>query len=259
MTESPVRVSVDAGVATVTMDSPHNRNALSTAMIDGLLDAIGGVVSDEGVRVVVLSHTGEVFCSGADLKGTLAALEAKQMPAARLGELLAAVWECPKPLVVRIGGPARGGALGLIAAADIAVCRADATFAFSEVRLGVTPAIVSTTVLARVSRRAAAELFLTGDEFDGTRAAAIGLVSAAVPADQLDEVVSRYVRSLLRGAPAAQAAIKSLARREVDPSIRADLEAMTRLSMEFFTSADAREGIQAFFERRRPSWASVAS
>ena len=120
-----------------------------------------------------------------------------------MGEVLAAIWESPKPVVARVGGPARAGGLGLIAAADIAVCTTDATFAFTEVRIGVIPAVISATVLPRLSPRAAAELFLTGDTFDGVRAAAIGLVTSAVPAVELDAAVDAYVRSLVRGAPTA--------------------------------------------------------
>ena len=166
---------------------------------------------DPAVRVIVLSHTGPVFCSGADLKETAAALHGDGVPAGRMGDVLAAIWESPKPVVARVGGPARAGGLGLIAAADIAVCTTDATFAFTEVRIGVIPAVISATVLPRLSPRSAAELFLTGDTFDGVRAAAIGLVTSAVPAVELDAAVDAYVRSLIRGAPTALGARETVA------------------------------------------------
>src|SRR2546421_8924897 len=192
MTGTLLQTSTARGVATLTLDSPANRNALSAALIDQLLDALAQAVADPAVRVVLLTHTGPVFCSGADLAETEAARASGELPAARMGELMGAVWDCPKPVVARVGGPARAGGLGLVAAADIAVCPTEATFAFSEVRVGVVPAIISATVLPRITGRAAAELFLTGEAFDGTRAAQVGLVTAAVPATDLDARVDRY-------------------------------------------------------------------
>src|SRR5262249_10540712 len=154
-----------------------NRNALSTALIEELLAALAAADADEAVRAVVLTHTGPVFCSGADLKETAEAFGTGRPPINRLREVLTAIWARPKPVVARVTGPARAGGLGLIAAADLAVCSLDATFAFSEVRIGVIPAVISATVLPRLSARAAAELFLTGATFDGARAAQIGLVT----------------------------------------------------------------------------------
>ncbi len=255
MAQTLVQRAVSGAVATLTLDSSHNRNALSSALIEQLLAGIEEAVANPSVRVVVLSHTGPAFCSGADLAETAAGAGAS-MPAARMGEVLAAVWECPKPVVARVGGPARAGGLGLVAAADIAVCADSATFAFSEVRLGVVPAVISATVLPRLTPRAAAELFLTGDGFDGARAAQIGLVTAAVPADELDAAVARYTAALLRGAPGALATAKSLARRRQGPSIRDDLVELAALSIRFFSSPEGREGVRAFVEKRDPAWVS---
>lgn len=249
---SVVTSRTTGGVATITLDSPHNRNALSTALVDQLLAAIRAAAVDEAVRVVVLSHTGPVFSAGADLTETAAALASGQPPVARLGEALIALVECPKPVVTRVGGAVRGGGLGLVAAADIAVCPTTATFAFSEVRLGVVPAVVSATVLPRLSPRAAAELMLTGDTFSGERAAQVGLVTAAVDEDALDDAVDRYVQSLLRGGPAAVAATKRLL---YDPEqLASRLADLTALSVRHFTSAEGREGMAAFAARRDPSW-----
>jgi methylglutaconyl-CoA hydratase len=246
----------DGAVATLTLDSPHNRNALSAALLGELSERLAEAVADAAVRVIVLTHTGPVFCSGADLKETAAAFsgESKGIPAAGMGELLAAVWECPKPVLARVGGPARAGGLGLIAAADIAVCTTTATFGFSEVRLGVVPAVISATVLPRLAPRAAAELYLTGDTFDGVRAAQIGLMTAAVPEDELDATIARYTQSLLRGAPGALATAKQLARRGAGATIRAELAELTEMSVTFFTSTEGREGVLSFVERRDPTW-----
>jgi methylglutaconyl-CoA hydratase len=249
-----VRSEVAAGVATLTLDSPHNRNALSIGLIAQLLVAIETAVTDDTVRVIVLSHTGPVFCSGADLKETAAALGAGGMPVGRMGEVLAAVWECPKPVVARVGGPARAGGLGLVAAADVAVCTTSATFAFTEVRLGVIPAVISATVLPRLAPRAAAELFLTGNTFDGVRAAEVGLVTSAVPAEDLDAVVARYAESLVRGAPKALAATKELLRRGAARPIRDELADLSATSTAFFASDEGREGVRSFAEKRDPWW-----
>jgi methylglutaconyl-CoA hydratase len=241
-------------VATVTLDSPTNRNALSSALIEELLAALAAAAGDEAVRVVVLTHTGPVFCSGADLKETAAAFGSGRPPINRLGEVLTAIWECPKPVLARLTGPARAGGLGLIAAADLAVCALDATFAFSEVRIGVIPAVISATVLPRLSPRAAAELFLTGATFDGARAREIGLVTAAVPADDVDAAVASFVAALVRGAPGALRGTKELLRRRKADTFSDELAAMTELSLSYFGSAEGIEGIMAFRDKRDPNW-----
>jgi methylglutaconyl-CoA hydratase len=249
-----VRTATDAGVTTLTLDSPANRNALSTALIRELLDGLTAALTDPAVRAVVLSHTGPVFCSGADLKETAEARANGRIPAELVGDLLAAIWEFPKPVLARIAGPARAGGLGLIAAADIAICTQDATFAFSEVRLGVIPAVISATVLPRLAPRAAAELYLTGEVFDGVRAAQVGLVTAAVPAADLDETVARYRRALVLGGPLALAGTKQLLRRTPGQNIRADLAELATRSAGYFRSDEGREGVAAFREKRTASW-----
>ncbi|PMR59422.1 enoyl-CoA hydratase [Verrucosispora sp. ts21] len=249
-----VRVTTARGVSTLTLDSPHNRNALSTPLMTQLLAGLDAAVADDTVRVIVLDHTGPVFCSGADLKETAAAYASGTVPAGMLGDVLAAVWQCPKPVLARVAGPARAGGLGLIAAADLAICAAEATFAFTEVRIGVIPAVISATVLPRLHPRAAAELYLTGDTFDGRRAAQIGLVTAAVPADELDAAVQRYLDSLVRGAPSALAGAKELLRRPPATDLRAELAELGTLSTRYFLSGDGIEGVTAFREKRPPRW-----
>jgi methylglutaconyl-CoA hydratase len=248
--EPLVRVETGQGVATLTLDSPHNRNALSTPLMTQLMAALEAAEGDEAVRVVVLSHTGPVFCSGADLKETASG----RMPVAMLGDVLAAIWECPKPVVARVGGPARAGGLGLVAAADLAICAEEATFAFSEVRLGVVPAVISATVLPRLTPRAAAELFLTGDTFDGARAAQIGLVTAATPANALDATVAAYCGALVLGGPEALAGTKGVLHRRSTATVREELAELSALSVGYFQSEEGREGVRAFREKRHASW-----
>lgn len=249
-----VRTATAAGIRTLTLDSPANRNALSTALMRELLDGLSAALTDPAVRMVVLSHTGPVFCSGADLKETAEARANGRIPAEGIGDVLAALWEFPKPVVARVGGPARAGGLGLIAAADIAVCTRAATFAFSEVRLGVIPAVISATVLPRLAPRAAAELFLTGEVFDGARAAEIGLVTAAVEDTDLDAAVAGYCASLVRGGPLALAGTKQLLRRTPTANIRTDLADLSARSAGYFRSEEGVEGVTAFREKRPPSW-----
>jgi methylglutaconyl-CoA hydratase len=249
-----VRTVTAAGVTTMTIDNPANRNALSTALLGQLLDALAASAAEPDSRVVVLTHEGPVFSSGVDLKETAAAGPGDRLPAEMLADVLAVLWEFPKPVVARIAGPARAGGLGLIGAADIAVCVRSATFAFTEVRLGVIPAVISSTVLPRLAPRAAAELYLTGDVFDGARAAEIGLVSAAVDEKDLDDAVERYCASLVRGGPLALAGTKQLLRRTRGETIRADLADLARRSAGYFKSAEGREGVAAVREKRDPEW-----
>ena len=245
-----VHSSLSAGVATLTLDSQPNRNALSAQLMSELAAGLAAASADDAVRVIVLTNAGRVFCSGADLKATAAATGAGDMPIASVPTLLAALAESPKPVVARVGGPARAGGIGLIAACDVALAGQSATFAFTEVRLGVVPAVISVPVLPLLAPRAARELFLTGDVFDATRAAEIGLVSRVVDDADLDAEVARYVDMLALGAPGALAATKDLL---AHPST--DYAALSALSAERFASSEGREGVAAFAEKRRPSWA----
>jgi len=253
------------GVATITLDSPANRNALSLGLMAELLVALDAAAADDGVRLIELRHTGPVFCSGADLKETQAAgspeerseaqgsgherSDADGLPVARLGEVLEAVAEHVKPVLAVVAGPARAGGLGLMAAADITVCADTAHFAFTEVRLGVVPSVISAVVLPKLTPRAASELFLTGDVFDGPRAEQIGLVTRSVPADSLDSAVGAFRDSVLRGGPDALRATKHLIREHP-----VGMAQLTALSVKHFTSAEGREGIAAAREKRSPNW-----
>jgi len=247
-----VHRSVAAGVATITLDSPANRNALSAQLRRELLDALDAMTRDES-RVVVLTHTGGVFCAGMDLKESRGA-GAGQQGVNEFPRILEAIWTHPKPVVARQAGPARAGGVGMVAAADIAIAAQDATFAFTEVRIGVVPAVISVTVLPRLLPRAAHELFLTGETFDGRRAAAVGLLTTAVPADELDAEVARYTDMLAQGAPRALALTKEMLRRTPSTTMADDFAAMLELSAARFASDEGQEGMQAFAEKRPPSW-----
>jgi methylglutaconyl-CoA hydratase len=243
MTDELVHLAAQSGVATITLDSPANRNALSLPLRAQLLDALERSADDDSVRVVVLDHTGPVFCAGMDLTEPPDAV--RELP-----RILERIWTHPKPVVAKLAGHARAGGIGLMAAADITIAAQDATFAFTEVRLGVVPAVISVAVLPRLLPHAARELFLTGETFDATRAVAIGLLTSVVPADQLTDEVNRYTGMLIKGGPQALALTKQLLCCHNHP----DFAALLTLSAARFASAEGQEGIRAFAEKRPPSW-----
>ncbi|MBM7772534.1 methylglutaconyl-CoA hydratase [Actinokineospora baliensis] len=253
MADELVHYAVEAGVATITLDSPGNRNALSAQLRRELRDHLETATGDDAVRVIVLDHTGPVFCAGMDLKeagGAAAAAQGVQeFPA-----ILRQIWDSPKPVVAKLAGPARAGGVGIVAAADIAVAADTATFALTEVRIGVVPAIISVTMLPRLLPRAAHELFLTGEQFDAARAVQIGLLNSAVPPADLDAEVTRYTTMLALGGPIALAATKAMLRRERPADMGADFADMLKLSAGFFASEEGQEGITAFAQKRKPRW-----
>ncbi len=256
MTTPYVRSERDGATAVVTLDSPHNRNALSRRLLAELHGALTGALADDGVRVVVLTGAGPVFCSGADLKEAREAGAGAAAPG--MAQVLALLLAAPKPVVARVNGTARAGGLGLLAACDLAVAPDTATFAFSEVRLGLVPAIIAVPCLRRMDRQAARELFLTGAPFDAARAVQVGLLDRSVPAADLDEAVAAWTADLALGAPQALALVKGMLRDLPGPDLAADLDAMTALSRERFASAEAAEGVAALLDRRLPAWAPGA-
>ncbi len=259
MSEEIVHLAVANQIATITLDSEPNRNALSSALTAQLEEKLAAALSDERARLILLTHTGTVFCSGADLKemSSPGAGTGGAGPS-RLVSILKTILSSPKPVIARVAGPARAGGLGLIAACDIAVAVDSATFAFSEVRIGVIPAIISVVVLPKLGRTRGMELFLTGDTFDAAEAARIGLISAAVPADQLDDRVGRFTGSILKGAPEALAGSKRLVREVPDMDTDEAFAFTGRLSAEYFASDEAREGMTAFAQKRAPRWVEPA-
>lgn len=248
MTAELVHLAVQSGIATITLDSPANRNALSAQLRAELQNALDRTADDDTVRVVVLDHTGPVFCAGMDLK------EPGSQGVTEFPTILEQIWTHPKPVVAKLSGPARAGGIGLVAAADIAVAAHGVTFAFTEVRIGLVPAVISVTVLPRMLPQAAHELFLTGETFDATRAAAIGLLTSAVPADELDAEVARYTGLLIQGAPEALALTKQMLHRSPAPTVAEDFAAMLDLSAQRFASPEGQEGLRAYIEKRPPSW-----
>ncbi|MFH8767108.1 enoyl-CoA hydratase family protein [Streptomyces althioticus] len=233
------------GVETLSLDAPERRNALSAALVGGLAAALTDAGKDPGVRAVVLTHTGNTFSAGADLKDP-------PDPAA-LVALLRQIVELPKPVVARVTGHVRAGGLGLLAACDIGVASRTATFAFTEVRIGVAPAVISLPLLPRTDPRALTRYYLTGERFDADEAARIGLITAA--GDDADDTLEPILDGVRRSAPEALAETKRLLTAKVLETFDRDAGTLTALSARLFASASAREGMTAFLERRDPEWA----
>jgi methylglutaconyl-CoA hydratase len=234
------------------LDSPRNRNALSAQLRGELADRLTEAIDDPDVRVVVLDHTGPVFCAGMDLKEAGSA--SKGQGVNELPAILAGIMTGPKPVVAKLAGPARAGGVGIVAACDIAVAANTATFAFTEVRIGVVPALISVTVLPRLLPRAAGELFLTGETFDADRAVAVGLLNSAVAPADLDTEVTRYTDMLALGGPNALAATKKLLRDARPADLGTAFAEMLELSAGFFASGEGQEGILAFAQKRPAAW-----
>ncbi|MQM28187.1 enoyl-CoA hydratase-related protein [Glycomyces albidus] len=249
-----VKYRADVNVASITLDAPQRRNALSTRMIGELREAVAAAVADPQVRVIVIDHTGPVFCAGADLKESAAAAGLEELPAAHLAELLADMCEAPKPVVVVARGGAKGGGMGLIAAADLVVAIHDAPMSFSEVRLGVVPAVIAPVVARKLSPGLMRRLFLTGESFDAVRAGTWELVTVAVDAGSVEERQRDLVERLLAGGPSAQAGIKALT---AAPDLRERLREAAALTAEYFFSEEGREGVRSFIEKRTPSWVGL--
>jgi methylglutaconyl-CoA hydratase len=248
-----VRVEVSRGVATLTLDSPANRNALSRAMRTQLRTALTDALADDAVRVVVLDHTGRVFCSGMDL-AEAAGGGVEDQGVREFPELLQLIWSAPKPVVAVVRGPARAGGVGLLAACDVVVAGASSTFAFSEVRIGVVPAVISAVVLPRMVPHVAHRLMLTGQVFDADVAAAGGLVDLVVPDADVDGETRAQLVHLTAGAPAALAETKRLLR----AGTALEFAELLQLSARFFASEEGQEGIASFREKRPARWVPAA-
>lgn len=252
---SPVRYEVVGSVATITLADEENRNALGAALVSGIHHGLGAALSDEQVRVVVLTHVGSVFCAGANLKER-STTEPQSAAAQSVGfdEVLTMIRTGPKPVVARITGAAMGGGLGLAAAADISIVAADARFGFTEVRLGVAPAIISVVCLPKMRRGDAMEAFLRGRRFDGARAAELGLVTRAVAAERVDDEVNDVIADLTRGGPNALAAAKRLVNEVPAMDTTTAFEWTTAYSAALFETDEAAEGMRAFLDKRDATW-----
>ncbi|GAC1383545.1 MAG: enoyl-CoA hydratase family protein [Marmoricola sp.] len=243
-----VHYEVADGVGTITLDSPHNRNALSRQLVTELLGHLEQSTSDDS-RVVVVRSADRVFCSGADLSE--ASTVSMEDAAAGIIGIMRGIVAHPKPVVVRLAGPVRAGGLGIVAAADIALCGDDVTFAFTESRLGLAPAMISLTVLPRLTSRSASDTFLSGRTFDAAEAADMGLVTRSVPAADLDDAVAQSCADLMQAHPQGLAETKALLSRSMLATIDAGASEMAALSSRLFASDGAREAMTAFLNRGR--------
>lgn len=246
---SATTLTVDAGVATITLAQPDSRNALSNALVDSLGDQFSAAIDDDEARVIVLTNESHVFCAGADLTGGDGS-----DPRHSLVDIFELILGSPKPVIGRIAGHCMGGGVGLAAACDISVVTAEAKIGFTEVRIGVAPAMISVICLPKMRRADAMELFLSGERITAARAVEVGLLNRVVAADSLDAAVDEIVANVVAGGPLALAAAKRLVN-EVPAMDRAAAFAFTEpFSAELFASDEATEGIAAFREKRTAAW-----
>jgi enoyl-CoA hydratase len=246
-----VHLVIEGGIATITLDSPHNRNALSSRLVTELIDHLRAAGDDARARALVLTHTGSTFCSGADLSEARSG--SMSGTASTLLTVIRAIIDLGKPVIAKVDGNARAGGLGLIGACDIVVAGPRCSFALTEVRLGLAPAVISVALLPRIDARAASRYCLTGESFDSAEALRVGLVTIA--AADVDEAVAAVAGQLLLGSPQGLAESKRLTTAHVREAIDRDGDRMVELSARLFASEEAREGMVAFLERRPPRWA----
>lgn len=244
-----VHYAVQDAIATITLDSPHNRNALSRQLVTELHERLEQAGADPEVKVVLLTSADRVFCSGADLSEASSGDMA--VGTRRIIELQRLILTLDKPVVTRVVGAARAGGIGLVAASDIAIVSTDATFALTEVKLGLAAAIISVTVHARMSPRAAALTTLGGEVFSGADAAAYGLVTTAVPTEELDVEVARVCASLATGAAQGLRESKRILNQELVARLDDRGPELADLSARLFGSEEAREAMTAFLSRKK--------
>lgn len=260
-----VRVETARGIMTATLADVANRNALGAELLSGLRAALRAANADSGVRALVITNEGNTFCAGANLKERSAANPVGAGGAARGGAgaggggfetLLQELWDSPTPTVGRIAGHVVGGGNGLASALDIAIAADHVKFGFSEVRLGVIPAVISVVCLPKMRQGEALEVFLRGNRFPAARAADLGLIARAVPAAELDSAVAEVLADLRKGGPQALGHAKGLVHKVPDMERSAAFAWTAKLSAELFASEEAAEGMQAFLQKRVPAWAA---
>jgi methylglutaconyl-CoA hydratase len=249
MSDELVHYATADGVATLTLDSQHNRNALSRQLVGELLERLARAEDDTAVKVVVIRAEGRTFCSGADLSE--ASDEGMEQTAGVLVDLQRRIATLDKPVVTRLHGNVRAGGIGIVAASDIALSATDATYAFTEVRLGLTPAAISLSVLPRMTDRSAALTFLTGEVFDGTTAAAMGLVTKAVAEEELDTELEQVLAALTKGNPQGLRETKQLLGQPLVERIDRHGADLARLSARLFGSEEAKNAMRAFLSRKK--------
>jgi methylglutaconyl-CoA hydratase len=248
----------DGPVDTVILNRPEVRNAFNEQVVAELTTWADGAHAPGGPRVAVLAGAGKVFCAGADLEWMRAAAarthEENLGDATAMARMFAALDTLPMPLIGRVHGAALGGGCGLAAVCDIVVAAEDAVFGFTEVKLGLVPAVISPYALAKIGRSAARELFVTGARFSAGRAREIGLAHAVVPETALDETVQSYVQELLSSGPEAVAAVKALLPEVWERTAARAVTLTARAIADRRASAEGQEGLHAFIEKRRPAW-----
>jgi len=252
MSDRLVQYSVDRGIARIALDSPRNRNALSAALVEQLARALTEAGADDTVRAVELTHTGSTFCAGADL--TEASQGGMKAGATRVLAVLRDIVALPKPVVGSIDGHVRAGGLGLVGACDIVLAGPASTFAFTEVRLGLAPAMISLTTLPRMDPRAASRYYLTGETFDATTAARIGLITEAV--DDIDAGTLAVLDALRACSPQGLRETKPLLTAGILAAFEARADALAEQSARLFGTAEAAEGMRAFLAKQPPPWAA---
>ncbi len=254
--------TIDArGVANVTLDRPERHNAFDEALIAAITTAFRTLAADPAVRAIILSGNGKSFCAGADIDWMRRAggwTEAENRDdAMRLSDMLQAIDTCPKPVIARVHGNVAGGGVGLVACADMAVAIEGAAFRLSEVRLGLTPATISPYVIARIGAGAARRWFLTAEGFGAAEAKAMGLVAETAPSHgDADTIINGWLAHIAAAAPGAVADAKALVRDVAGRQVSDELRAMTAERIAARRgSAEGREGLAAFLDKRKPEWA----
>lgn len=258
MTYTTIETEQHYHIATIWLNRPEVRNAFNDTMISELIHAFEALGGDAGVRVITLRGRGKVFCAGADLKwmkaNATSGYEESLEENRQLARCFQTVYNTPKPTIAVVHGAAMGGANGLIAACDFSYAADDTLFAFSEVRLGLVPATIAPYILKRVGEATAKELMLTGRQFHAKEAAQAGLVNQVLQGMELESKVAELIQELLQAAPGSIAASKQLlhrlAAKELEAAIPDTVEAIAKAR----SSAEGQEGMQAFFEKRKPNW-----
>ncbi|HLU39752.1 MAG TPA: enoyl-CoA hydratase-related protein [Planctomycetota bacterium] len=255
---STIEVARAGAVLHVRLNRPDVRNAFNGVVVQELTEAFAAAGQDAAVRVVVLSGNGPSFSAGADLawmqeQASLPPAE-NERAAAAMARMFLGIARCPKPVVARVHGHALGGGTGLTAAVDIALCTHDTVFGLTEVKLGIVPAVISPFVLQKIGPGRARACFLTGERFDGREAERIGLVWRATAPDQLDAAVDATVKQLLGSGPAAVASAKELIAAVTGRTLEDSIAVTARWIAHLRATPEAREGMGAFLEKRKPNW-----
>ncbi len=247
---------VRKGAAWITLNRPENRNALSAVLVNELFAHLKQANQDPLVRTIVLTGNGPAFCAGADLKSPPGQSIDGGGQAVPYPVVLKAILDSEKPVIAAVNGAAFAGGLGLVGAADIVITVDEVQFSFSEVRIGVIPAVISVVCLPKLGTHHGMKLFLTGERFDGRQAVEFGLAHRAVPQSDLQAAVQEEIDMINLGGPNAVAECKKLVRRVSQLSTEAGFAETEEWSVRMFKSAEGAEGMAAFREKRKPSWAS---